>query len=117
MNHNQYAFRGELLALSSGKSIEFEFSIKIVIPINELLIVVLEVPPKTIYNENVFAVDDKGTVVWRINKTPLFYDREDCPYISAEINEKSQLILFNWCDTAVIVDFATGCVLDKYQTK
>ena len=80
---------------------------------------VLEIPSKVIYNENVFAVNEIGKIVWRIafKKEQLFCKYEDCPFVGTIINKQGQLVLFNWCDTAFIVNPLTGEILDKYPTR
>lgn len=41
----------------------------------------------------------------------------DCVYSGVELNHEQEVVLFNWCDTAVIVDAGTGEVKRTYVTK
>lgn len=121
MEQNEYRVEGDKLILKNGHSVKFDYPIleKEILVIEGLIIVTLEKPSKIIYNNNVFAVNLMGEIVWRIafNKEQLFYQKDNCSFIGPLINKKGQLVLCNWCDTAFIVNPRTGEILDRYITK
>lgn len=121
MTLNKYSVEGNTITLNNGKAITFDYPInnKEVLEIDGIIIVVLEIPPRIIYNDNVFAVNIDGEIIWRVNfkREQLFYQRKDCSFIGVLLNKEGQLILFNWCDTAFIVNPETGEILDRYITK
>jgi hypothetical protein len=98
--------------LSIGNStIEFDFPIEESIDVGDMLIVRLEKPFKTIYNENVFGISlTEKKIKWQIAK--IKYLSEDCPFIGIEKSD-GNLKLYNWCDIYLIVDPITGRILEK----
>jgi hypothetical protein len=121
MEHIEYNVKGNRLILRNGNSISFDYPIKEknILIIDSLIIVVLDIPTNVRYNENVYAINKTGKIVWRIKfkREDLFYQKDDCCFSSITINKGGQLVLFNWCDTAFIVDPQTGTILDTYNTK
>lgn len=106
------------ITLANGYSLDFEYPILETVITDNVIVIVLDVPFETDYNQNVFAISTSGDFLWRVSETELFYRGSNgCVYISAIINNDGELVLFNWCDTAVIVDPQTGDILRKYQTK
>ena len=88
--------------------VTFDFPIekKEVVQIENIIIFVLEIPSQTHYHNNVFAFSTQGEYLWQIkfNDEQLFYRGHDCSFIGATINKEGKLVLFNWCDTAFIVN-------------
>ncbi len=121
MTSNKYLVEGNTIVLNNKKTITFDYPInnKEVLEIDGLIIVVLEIPPRINYNNNVFALNINGEIIWRVNfkKEQLFYQRENCSFIGVLLNKEGQLILFNWCDTAFIINPKNGEIQDKYYTK
>lgn len=121
MEKIEYKVTGNKLSLNTGNSVTFDYPIneKKVLIVNDLIIVMLEIPTKVKYNENVFAISKLCKIVWRVsfNKEELFYQQDDCCFIGLKINNEGQLVLFNWCDTAFIVDPQTGTIIGSYNTK
>ncbi len=104
------------ITLENGYSLDFEYPIKATLIIQGIIIILVESPFQIIYNKNVFAIKTSGDFLWRIGDVDLFYSGTDCPYVEIRINEEDELILFNWCDTAVVVDPQTGDVLRTLLT-
>ncbi|MNI60174.1 hypothetical protein D3C73_1153690 [compost metagenome] len=69
------------------------------------------------YNQNVFGINVYGDFLWQIEVVELFQKTKDCPYIDMRKNDTNQIVLFNWCDTAIIINPKTGEVLDNFNTK
>ena len=121
MTKNNYSVRGNTIVLNNGKTINFDYPIfeKEVIDIDGIIIVVLEIPPRINYNNNVFALNLNGEIIWRINftKEQLFSQEKNCSFVGAFLNKEGQLILFNWCDTAFIINPKNGEILDRHVTR
>ena len=121
MTKNNYSFEGSSIILNNGKTIKFDYAIKEkrVIEIDGMIIVVLEIPPGINYNNNVFALNLNGEIIWRINfkKEQLFSQAKNCSFVGTFLNKEGQLILFNWCDTAFIINPKNGEILDRHVTR
>jgi hypothetical protein len=121
MTQNKFKIKDQELIFDNGCSIVFEFLIRDseIIVIDDVIIVTLDIPPKIKYNRNVFGVNFDGVVLWQVNfdKTQLFYQCDNCPFVGVSLNKKGLLVLFNWCDTAFIVNPKNGEIIDSYQTK
>lgn len=118
MEEPGYIINLNTITLANGYSLDFEHPILETVIADHVIVIVLDVPFKTAYNQNVFAISTSGDFLWRVSETELFYRGPyGCVYISVIVNNDGELVLFNWCDTAVIVDPQTGNVLRKYQTK
>ena len=115
MNYN---IQNKRITLTNGYSLDFEYPIKETLSLDEIIIILVESPFNILYRQNVFAIKSSGDFLWRIDDLELFYTGSDpCFYVGVELNEKNELVLFNWCDTAVIVNPETGKFIRKYQTK
>jgi len=113
-----YVVKSNNILFENGYSLDFEYPIKKTLLVSDIIIIVIESPYNIIYRQNVFAVKTSGDFLWRISDIDLFYTGPDpCFFVGVEINKKNELVLFNWCDTAVIVNPETGNVIRKYQTK
>jgi hypothetical protein len=111
-----YTTKSNNITFTNGYSIDFEFPIKETLLVGNVIVV--ESPYDVRYPQNVFAISSSGDFLWRISDTELFYDGPDpCFFNDAILNEKNELVLFNWCDTAVVVDIESGSVIRKYHTK
>ncbi|NCD70673.1 hypothetical protein GSY63_14995 [Mucilaginibacter sp. R11] len=106
------------ITFRNGYSLDLEHPIKEVLQIDNVIVIILEPPANIIYNYNVFAFSTIGDFLWRIEDVKLYYrGSDDCPYTGSIINNDGELVLFNWCDTAVIINPLTGEVIRTYQTK
>ena len=112
-----YTLVANNITLSNGYSLDFEYPIKEVLIIKDVIIITLEIPVGIIDNNNVFAIRLNGDFLWRIGEVKFCYwGSDDCPYTGAAIID-DELVLINWCDTAVVVHPYTGEVIRTYQTK
>jgi hypothetical protein len=97
----------------------FDFPIKDVVEISEMLIVRVESPMGKIYNENVFGVSlSEKKIKWQIEKRSKKYPglAKDCPFIEVFVSE-NKLRLNNWCSHYLIVDPLTRKVLGEGETR
>jgi len=106
------------IVFANGYSLEFEYPLKKTLIVNDVIIIMVESPFNVTYNQNIFAITTSGDFLWRIKEVELYYTGvKDCQYVGIEKNDENELVLFNWCDTAVIVNPNTGEVIRKYHTK
>jgi hypothetical protein len=107
------------MIFNNGRVVEFEY------PINErktlimdfVIIVILETPSKSKYNNNVFAISDIGNFLWQIDIEEPYIKDHNCPFVEARIDDSEKLLLFNWCNTAFIVEPITGAIINKFLTQ
>lgn len=110
--NNRYTVKGNQLVIE-GTVITFDFPIVQVVEMFNMLIVRLEKPFRTIYNENVFGVSlAEKKVKWQIVKLKYITGEADCPFIDILIFE-GKLRLNNWCSIYLIVDPLTGDILER----
>ncbi|SDP25833.1 hypothetical protein SAMN05428975_0894 [Mucilaginibacter sp. OK268] len=120
MEEPGYIINLKTITLANGYSLDFEYPILETVIADNVIIIVLDIPFEINYNRNIFAISASGDFLWRVSETEVFgcgLESNSCVYISAIINDDGELVLFNWCSTAVIVDPQTGDILRKYQTK
>jgi hypothetical protein len=110
--NNKYAVNGNQLVIQ-GSAITFDFPIIQVIEVSGMLIVRLEKPFRTIYNENVFGVSlTEKKIKWQIAKLKYTTGEADCPFIDILLFE-GKLRLNNWCSIYLIVDPLSGEILER----
>lgn len=95
----------DIVLAASGQRIALPFPIKAAIPANGILVVLLDIPPRTIENENVFGMQADGTIAWQIERLPHVY--EDSPYTSIA-TANGEVTAFNWDGDQVTLETATG---------
>jgi hypothetical protein len=106
-----YKVNGNLLVIGD-QDINFKYKINNILEVSDMLIVFLESPRETVFNENVFGVNLlEKKVKWQIAK--LHYDTGvDCPFVGGKLYN-GQLYLHNWCDIYLIIDPSTGEILER----
>ena len=110
--NNTYTLKGSQL-LIGDIAIAFDFPIVQVVEVSGMLIVRIEKPFRTIYNENVFGVSlAEKKISWQIAKLKYATGEVDCPFIDILIFE-GKLRLNNWCSIFLIVDPFTGEILER----
>ena len=112
-----YIIDSNTLKFLNRDIINFDYPIHESLEVDNVLIVVLDVPNGISDRQNVFAFNALGDVLWQIGTVELFYDGDYCPFIGVEINNNGEVVIFNWCDTAVIINPQTGAVVRTYITK
>jgi len=113
MNKIENGFKIKTNTLIIGDvTLQFEYPIQKVLELSGMLIILLEKPFKTIYNENVFGFSiEEGKIKWQIPKIN-YSTGLDCPFIDILFFE-SKLRLNNWCDIHLIVNPLTGEILER----
>lgn len=111
-SNSKYTVHGKQLIIDDS-GIPFDFPIAQVVEMSDMLVVRLEKPFKTIYNENVFGVSfAERKIKWQIAKLKYTTGEGDCPFIHISIFE-GKLRLNNWCSIYLIVDPLTGEILER----
>ncbi len=110
--NSKYTVKDHQLVIGDA-IITFDFPIVQVVEVSGMLIVRLEKPFRTIYNENIFGVGlAERKVQWQIAKLKYITGEVDCPFIDILIFE-GKLRLNNWCSIYLIVDPLTGEILER----
>lgn len=113
-----FSIKSNNITFTNGCSLDFEFPIKETLLVGKVIIIVVESTYDLRYPQNVFAISSSGAFLWRIDDTQLFYDGlNPCFFVGATLNEKNEVVLFNWCNTAVVVDIESRSVIRKYHSK
>jgi hypothetical protein len=113
--NNRYKIQENKLLIGNVE-IVFDYPVDYCVEIADMLILLLEIPVKVEYNENVFGVSlSEQKIMWQIEKKKYElqkYTNLHCKYSGITIFENS-LILNNWCDAYLIVDPLTGKILKE----
>jgi|GEM_PF-3348868 len=113
-SNNRYTIEGNQLKIGDSV-LEFKFPIVQSLEISGMLILRLEVPIKTIYNENVFGVSMvEKKIKWQIDKRR--YSNENCPFTYISLFN-DELTLINWCSIYFTVSPLTGAILKEGFSK
>ena len=109
---DNYCISNRKIIFEAGSVVEFDFSIKQTLIFNHHIIVLLDIPADTCYNQNVFAVNFKGKTVWQIQGSDNLDRLGICPFTSIGISHY-ELICFNLCGFRLTVNPATGHVTSQ----
>ncbi len=99
----------------TGKQVPFQYPIAEMLNFPEVIVVRLEVPPRSRFNENIFGVGYDGKVLWQI--VPQQHIREDSPYTGINYEPDNKAGCYNWDSTLYIIEPETGKVIDKQFLK
>jgi hypothetical protein len=98
-----------------GKKVGFSYPIAQMLEFPEVIVIRLEVPPDSRFNENVFGIDYDGKTLWQI--PPQQHIREDSPYTNINYEQDDKAGCYNWDSTLYIVEPRTGKIIDKHFLK
>lgn len=114
---NKYLIQKAKLIFKNSELV-FDFPIESWVEIAGTLVILLEIPADTKYNENVFGVSlSEENVKWQIAKrryNEVFNQR--CPFIDITI-QKNKVRLNNWCSIYFVVNPLTGEILEEGETR
>lgn len=116
MNVKNYRTDQKKIIFETGNFIEFDFPINDTLIFNSKIIVLLDVLGNTKFNQNIYAIDFNGDILWQIEKTENLDIIGYCPFISIEI-ENLKLVSFNWCGFKFTIDSNSGKVIESIFTK
>jgi hypothetical protein len=116
LDSNLFQIVDNKIKFNNGKVIEFDFPIrkKNVLIVDFIIILMIQTPAKSTFNNNVFAVSNTGNFLWQIDMNEPYFNGRNCPFVEMRLNESGNLLLFNWCSMAYVVNPITGIILDKY---
>ena len=83
-NFDQYTIMGNTLQIGNKKT-QFKFNIKEYLEFEGMVIVLLDVPINTEYNENVFGVSLVDNHCWQIAKMEYPPGNKTCPFVALVI--------------------------------
>lgn len=75
MDTELYTIGGNTIRFANGASVTFAYPVGQSLLFGDVLVVQLEIPLSTTYNENIFGIDLSGTIVWQIS--PCYPETED----------------------------------------
>jgi len=113
---DNYSISGSKIIFEAGRIAEFDFLIKKAMTFNHYIIVLLDIPSRSSYNQNVFAINYKGRILWQIDGLEIHSLTPCCPFISIEIRNR-ELVCLNACGFRFTVNPATGKVTSQVFTK
>ena len=95
-SYDSYQTRKNVLTIGNDE-IPFNYQINEVLEVFNMVIVRLESPKDTVFNENVFGVSrTEKKIIWQVPN--LDYRSEiNCPFVGMKFIN-NQLYLNNWCD-------------------
>jgi len=105
------------IAMSNGAVVDFDFEISQVMQVDNVLVVILEVPPDRVMPENVFGVSPTGALLWRIERTVENSSDPTNRYIEITGHANGVVRIYNWNGVNSGVDVHTGKVLDARIAK
>lgn len=111
----KYTIHGNDIIHENGSSVHFEFPIKELVDVEGILVVVLAIPPKIIYQNNGFAVKD-GKLLWQVESDPRIPPSARNLYIGVAA-EKGELFFVNYLGYIDVVDINTGKIIRSYESK
>jgi hypothetical protein len=108
-----YTIKDRQIYFADGKVVDFDHSIAEVVEFDDVLVVRLKIPPKIVYNENVFGLDFRGEILWKVE--PIKHVTEDSSYVGIKKRgERSDTVfLYNWDGKRLEVDSRTGNVIGR----
>jgi hypothetical protein len=87
------------------RTLPFDYGVKKILLINNVRVALIEIQSKSIYNENIFAFDEHGKILWQIDKKD-HVDRNS-PYTNIYTRD-NELWGYNWDGSAYKIDIKTG---------
>lgn len=108
-----FSVDGKRLLTGEGATVEFAYDIGEVAVINDVFVVVLNVPLDASMTENVFGVSKKGEMIWQIERIPEISIDPTNSYTGVFPTLK----LSKWSCHGVEIDVNTGKVVAKWFGK
>jgi hypothetical protein len=118
MNESDIKVIGNCIMLPNGKSQVFTYSVSEYKVHRGMVFVLLDYPLKEVFNENVYALNEQGEIVWQIEKMICPGGSVNCPFSGINIDKKTgNLLLYNKWGFLLTVVPETGEILDRLFTK
>lgn len=104
--------------LVGDKTIAFEYGIRKVEAVSGLFIVLLDIPFTETYLNNVYAIDNDASIVWRIQDSSVVYPvKNKLPYEHFYIDDNGDVIVSNFYGVSYIINVFNGEIKGKTMTK
>ena len=94
-----------------NEEVKFPFPITKCIVSQNRVLVLLNIPPDVIFNENVYCVGLNGNIIWQISKQDYLY--ENSPFINIVESDNGDILVINWDGSQYAVDIETGNILTR----
>lgn len=101
-----------------GKVIEFDYEIRKVKELDNLLIVLLSIPFNEKTTENVYGIDKTGNVVWQVQDPRDIYSiKSHMPYENIGIIEGEKVFLTDFYGRGYVINSSDGTIFQKFLSK
>lgn len=102
----------------NGKSIDFPYKIDNVKVCMGILIVLLDIPSKKSFKNNIFGVNHEGIILWQVEDAGEIYSfKNDVPYVGSRVSENNQLVITNFNGVTFTINALNGKILGNGITK
>lgn len=102
-----------VLIRQDGAKIQFDFPVANITVANDITVVCLEIPPKTIMNQNVFGLDRDGAIMWQVPyNIKVASESKDSPYIEVKSQDDGTVMAYNWSGHHARLNPKTGGIIE-----
>lgn len=109
-SEKKFSVAANKIIFDSGKIIEFKYDIGEALPCSSVIVVMLSVPLKAMFNENVYGVSFEGNILWQVPKKKHVY--ADSPYTGLGY-QGDRVVLNNWDGLELVMNPITGEILEE----
>lgn len=112
-----WTISGNEIHFDDGSTVQFPYDIQECQRIDDVLVVVLDLPRDSRMTENVFGVSLDGKIIWQIERTPEM-SKDPINFYTGILKPSSRGVrLANWNGVSADVDVRTGKISDFGITK
>lgn len=112
-----FVIDGNVIDINRNK-LTFEYDIDSVRCINDVYIVLVDIPSDVKEVNNIYAINNICEILWKIQDPSSVYGIiNDVPYVGIRINEEGVLIATNFNGVTYSVDIKTGNIIGRGATK
>lgn len=109
-----FLVEGKTIVLPSGVVVSFDYPVQEAVEVRGAIVVCLDVPVNRKMNENVYAIDRQGALLWQIK--PMRHLLESSRFVGVDKADE-RVRLFNVDGMVYDVDPLTGEIIGKYFGK
>jgi outer membrane protein assembly factor BamB len=109
-----YRIKGNNVHFPSGKTVKFDYPVREAVQIDDITVICLEVPMNRKLNENVYALDNEGNLLWQVKPARHAYENSSYVGVKALGNV---VRVFNWDGMVYDLNPKTGDVLSSFWGK
>ncbi len=117
MNQPVISFEKNKLHINMGsdrKIVEFQYEIGKIEKFDNCIIVMIDIPMKIIFNENIYSVSYYGKILWQIEK--INHMDKDSPFMGMGQDENG-FSAYNWDSFNYKIDLKTGKIMSRQYVK